>query len=185
MSKFLEVELTPNSYGGGSFNCKASFRLDNLASSFQNIDVKIDTGCSISTIPVKRLKVSDRICRSLKEADINNNVVSVRSYGIETGGVFHSEPITKRQKMKCEALKFRHTVFDLKVDGMDIPTSSIFLNYNRSGNILIGMDILSLMINHIDISKKTGALTLLCCPRRLADSGFYLAMKEHFGLVRV
>ncbi len=73
----------------------AGFRLDNLASSFQNIDVKIDTGCSISTIPVKKLKVSDRICRSLKEADINNNVISVRSYGIETGGVFHPEPITK------------------------------------------------------------------------------------------
>ena len=60
----------------------------------QKQSAKIDTGCSISTIPVKKLKVSDRICRSLKEEDINNNVISVRSYGIETGGVFHPEPIT-------------------------------------------------------------------------------------------
>lgn len=185
MSKFLEVELTQNQYGGGSFNCKAGFRLDNLASSFQNIDVKIDTGCSISTIPVKKLKVSDRICRSLKEADINNNVISVRSYGIETGGVFHPEPITKRQKMRCEALKFQHTISDMKINGVDIPVSYIFLNYNRSGNILIGMDILSLMINHIDVSRKTGVLTLLCCPRESADADFYLAMREHFGLIQM
>ena len=184
MSRFLAVPLTPNKYGGGSFDCKAGFRLDNIASSFQNIDVKIDTGCSISTIPVKKLKVSNRICKSLKEADIDNNVISIRSYGIETGGLFHPEPVTRRQKMKCEALKFQHTISNLRIDGVDIPTSQIFLNYNRSGNILIGMDILSLMISHIDISRKTGVLTLLCCPRKSADSNFYLAMKEHFGLIK-
>ena len=54
-----------------------------------------------------------------------------------------------------------------------------------SGNILIGMDILSLMINHIDVSRKTGVLTLLCCPRESADADFYLAMREHFGLIQM
>lgn len=130
-------------------------------------------------------QVSDRICRSLKETDIVNNITSIRSYGVETGGLFHPEPITKRQKMKCEALKFQHTILDLRINGVDIPVSSIFLNYNRLGNILIGMDILSLMINHIDISRKTGKLTLLCCPRKSADSDFYFAMKEHFGLMQI
>jgi len=92
---------------------------------------------------------------------------------------------TKRQKMRCEALKFQHTISDMKIDGVDIPVSNIFLNYNRSGNILIGMDILSLMINHIDVSRKTGVLTLLCCPRESADADFYLAMREHFGLIQM
>lgn len=48
-----------------------------------------------------------------------------------------------------------------------------------------GMDILSLMINHIDVSRKTGVLTLLCCPRESADADFYLAMREHFGLIQM
>ncbi|MBQ7587366.1 MAG: hypothetical protein IJT37_05000 [Lachnospiraceae bacterium] len=47
------------------------------------------------------------------------------------------------------------------------------------------MDILSLMINHIDVSRKTGVLTLLCCPRESADADFYLAMREHFGLIQM
>lgn len=61
IKKYLEAELVPNAYGGGSFMCTASFKLDNISTHFQNINVKIDTGCSISTIPVKKLNVSDKI----------------------------------------------------------------------------------------------------------------------------
>ncbi len=185
MNKYLEIELTPNLLGGGSFYCSASFRLDNIKTSFQDIEVKIDTGCSISTIPAKKLNVSDILCRTLKSKDIDNEITSVRSYGIETGGQFHRKPRTKRQKMKCSALKFKHSVTDFLLDGVNIPTQSIFLNYDRSGNILIGMDILQKMICHSDISKKTGKLTLLCCPREAADEEFYRAMKEHFGLSQI
>lgn len=184
-NNYIELELNPNKYGGGSFDCKASFRLDNFKTLFQNIDVKIDTGCAISTIPVKKLKVSDTICMKLKSIDIDNQLISVRSYGVETGGLKHSEPITKRQKMKCEALKFQHGISNLQLNGVKIPSENIFLNYNRSGNILIGMDILSLMVCHIDISIKTGKLTLLCCPRESVNYEFYNAMKEHFGLIQI
>ena len=181
-NKYLEIELIPNSYGGGSFYCKADFKLDNLKTPFQNIDVKIDTGCAISTIPVKKLKVSESICDQLKAYDIDNSIEYVRSYGIETGGLFHPEPVTKNDKMACEALKFRHSITDFLLNGVTIPTQDIFLNYNRSGNILIGVDILQTMAGIWDISKKTGKLTLLCCPRNLINDDFYTAMKEHFGL---
>lgn len=30
MNNFLEIELVPDSHGGGSFTCEASFKLDNL-----------------------------------------------------------------------------------------------------------------------------------------------------------
>ena len=122
MNNYLEIELIPNSYGGGSFYCKADFKLDNFKTSFQNIDVK------------------------------------------------------------CEALKFKHSITDFMLNGVSISTQDIFLNYNRSGNILIGVDILQTMVGHWDISKKTGKLLLLCCPRNLVDYNFYNALKEHFGL---
>ena len=185
MNSYLEIELNPNPYGGGSFYCKADFKLDNLKTPFQNIDVKIDTGCAISTIPVKRLKISENICNQLKALDIDNSVEYVRSYGIETGGLFHPEPVTKKEKMDCEALKFRHSVTDFLLDGVTISAKNIFLNYNRSGNILIGVDILKTMAGLWDISKKTGKLTLLCCPRNLINDNFYNAMKEHFGLGKI
>lgn len=184
-NNYIELELNPVKYGGGSFDCKASFKLDNFKTLFQNIDVKIDTGCAISTIPVKRLKVSDAMCKELKSIDIDNHLTSVRSYGVETGGLKHSEPITKWQKMRCEALKFQHSISDLQLNGVKIPSDNIFLNYNRSGNILIGMDILSLMICHIDISRKTNNLTLLCCPSNSVNNEFYDAMQEHFGLIQI
>lgn len=184
-SNFIELELIPNKYGGGSFECEACFRLDNFKTLFKNIKVKIDTGCAISTIPVKKLKVSSAVCEKLKCIDIDNQTISIRSYGVETGGLKHSEPITRQQKIQCEALKFQHGISDLQLNGVKVPSKSIFLNYNRSGNILIGMDILSLMMCHIDISQKTGKLTLLCCPRESANDDFYIAMKEHFGLIRI
>ena len=70
-NKYVEVEMVPTACGvGGSFSVKASFRLDNFTAPFYDIGVKIDTGCSISTIPLKRLKVSDTLCQILKKADI-------------------------------------------------------------------------------------------------------------------
>ncbi len=183
MNSFLEIELTQSTMGnGGAFYCNASFDLDNFNAHFQNITVKIDTGCSVSTIPMKKLNVSDQICQSLKSTDIDNSVEYMRSYGVETGGLYHPEPITKEQKMKCTALKFKHAIKDLRLNGMLIPTQTIFLNYDRSGNILIGMDILSMMKSYCDISKKTGKLTLLCCLRNAMTIDFDKALMDHFGL---
>ena len=185
MNKFLEIELTPDSHGGGSFVCEASFKLDNLRTPFQNVQVKVDTGCSLSTIPVKRLKVSDSLCKSLKTNDIDHSVNYVLSYGIETGGISHPRPITRQDMIDCPAMKFQHSISNLSINGTIIPTQSIYLNYNRSGNILIGMDILRNMISFWDISQKTGKLTLLSCPRSNADDEFYKAMEEHFGLIKI
>lgn len=184
MNKYLELELIPSSHGGGHFSCSACFKLDNLKTSFKDIEVKIDTGCSLSTIPVKKLQVSDSICKLLKINDIDAAVAYVLSYGVETGGESHPSPITRQDKIDCKAMKFLHSITGFTLNNVQIPTQQIYLNYNRSGNILIGMDILQTMISHWDISRKTGKLTLLSCPRETADDEFYNAMKEHFGLIR-
>ena len=59
-NKYIEAEMLPTACGvGGSFSVEANFCLDNFKAPFYDIGVKIDTGCSISTIPLKRLKVSE------------------------------------------------------------------------------------------------------------------------------
>lgn len=179
---YLEIELTPNKYGGGSFSCSAQFKLDSFNTLFQDVEVKIDTGCSVSTIPLKKLGIPDAMCRKLKSIDIDNHTGYIRSYGVETGGQSHTEPQTKRSRMKCEALKFRHYMEDFRLNNVIVPAQTIYLNYNRTGNILIGMDILQSMVTHWDISRKTGKLILLSCPRDSLNKEFCRAMEEHFGL---
>lgn len=67
-NSYVAIEMIPTAYGiGGSFSTEASFCLDNFKAPFYDIEVKIDTGCSISTIPLKRLKVSDTLCKMLKK----------------------------------------------------------------------------------------------------------------------
>ncbi|QFJ56327.1 hypothetical protein [Pseudobutyrivibrio xylanivorans] len=106
MSKnFIEIEMQSHAKGGGSFSCSADFVLDNVKIHFRRIPVKIDTGCAISTIPLRRLTKSPWECYLLKRNDIVNNVPAIRSYGVETAGSKHEKVETYRQKMHCKALK--------------------------------------------------------------------------------
>lgn len=183
MNKYIEIVMTPTVYGtGGSFNTEASFRLDNFKAPFCDIEVKIDTGCSISTIPLKGLKVSDTLCKLLKSIDVANDVPYFLSYGIESGGLKHKIPATNEEKMDCPAMKFEHGITDFVIGGVRISSDIICLNYDRSGNILIGMDILEKWDIHISISKKTGKSLLLACPLENPCKEYLEALEMHFGI---
>lgn len=181
-NQYIEIEMLPTAYGvGGLFHTKASFSLDNLKSPFYNIEVKIDTGCSISTIPVKRLKVSDTLCKTLKGMDISGHVPYYLSYGVESGGLKHATPITDKDKMDCPAMKFEHKISDFILAGVRIPYDRICLNYDRKGNILIGMDILREWDIHMGISKVTGKNLFLAIPRKNICPEYLNALAQHFG----
>ncbi len=59
------------------------------------------------------------------------------------------------------------------------------LQYLSRLNILIGMDILSLMETHIGLSSYNGKLILLACPYGQIVDSFNEAIEKHFGLRRV
>lgn len=183
MNKFIEIEMTPTANGiGGSFSTAASFRLDHFKAPFYDIEVKIDTGCSISTIPLKRLKVSDSLCSALKKMDVTNKVPYFLSYGIESGGLRHTIPVSDTEKMDCPAMKFEHKIFDFVIGGVKISHDKIYLNYDRRGHILIGMDILENWDIHIGISRKTGKNVFLACPMESVCREYVEALKMHFGI---
>lgn len=183
MNKYIEIEMTPTVYGaGGSFNTEAGFRLDNFKAPFYNIEVKIDTGCSISTIPLKGLKVSDTLCKLLKRIDIANDVPYFLSYGIETGGLKHKIPVTDEERMDCPAMKFEYGISDFVIGGVGISSDKICLNYDRSGNILIGMDVLENWDIHIGVSKKIEKSLLLACPFDNIYKEYFEALETHFGI---
>jgi hypothetical protein len=184
MNKYIKIKMTPTKYGvGGSFITEANFILDNLSVPFNKIPVKIDTGCSISTIPLRKLRVSERMCNILKEYDINENVMSYLSYGVETGGEKHDIPLTFKQKMECPALKFVHKISEFTISGVKIESNNICLNYNRSGNILIGMDILKDWDIHIGTTNDNETF-FMACPKDKLNVEYYNELNRLFGTIQ-
>lgn len=175
--------MEPTQLGiGGSFSTKASLKLDNIRAPLNNIKVKIDTGCPISVIPLAKFKPLQSLCNELKEVDIKDNIEYVASYGVETGGEKHDKPVTFDEKMECPALKFKHSVSNFEIAGVKISNDYIFVNYNRKGNILIGMDILKDWDIHIGISKIYKKTIFLACPYNSLNEDYYKALEEHFEI---
>lgn len=74
-NKFIKIILNSNN----------EFRLDNvtmsiLGMSFQNVNVKIDTGCPYSTIPIQRLNMSASQVGPYKRNDANKLVSDIRHH---------------------------------------------------------------------------------------------------------
>lgn len=180
MNKFITAKMTPSRGNGGSFCVRASYKLDNIDAPFNNIAVKIDTGCSVSTIPLG--KQQEQFRRLHKRNDLNNQVEYLKSYGVESGGEQHSEATTLEEKMEDKAYKFKHKISNFTLDGVQINHSSIYLNYDRKGNILIGMDILKNLDIHMGYSKKTAGYIMLACPLDSLNDEYFKALNEHFGL---
>lgn len=183
MNKYIVIEMSPTQVGiGGSLMTTASFKLDNIRAPFSNVPVKIDTGCSISTIPLARFQALKDFCDSLKAADIEENVHYEISYGVETGGEKHKKPDTDEEKMSCPALKFRHAIRNFQIAGMPVMNDVIYVNYNRKGNILIGMDILQHWDIHMGTSRITGKKMLLACPEDSICLEYLNALEQNFGI---
>lgn len=178
----LEVKETVLSNGNvsKSFTAYADFGL--LGDDFISNTVKIDTGCGLSTFPYYRLTGDRKLCRKMKREDINQKIPYTFSYGVESGGKQHVVPTTVREKMKSEAIKFRHTMQRLVLAGYELGDNDIYINYDRSGNILIGMDILSKLDIFMGNSRVNGNYMLIGCLQKQDDKkDFYSAVKRHFA----
>ena len=183
MNEYIYSEMrSSNSGRGGSFEIMASFKLDNIPPGFNDVEVKIDTGCSISTIPLAGFRMLRLFCDKLKRDDIRKGVPYQLSYGVESAGMKHKTPVTEQDKMECTAIKFQHGISDFTLDGVPVSSDSIFVNYDRRGNILIGMDVLSGWDIHMGISKDNGRNVLIGCPIDNMTADYYDALKRHFDL---
>lgn len=183
MSNYIYCEMRPTNSGiGGTFEVLSSFKLDNIPSPFNDVIVKIDTGCSISTIPLAGFRVLRFFCERLKRDDIRKGIPYQLSYGVESAGMKHKKPVTDQDKLDCTAMKFRHAIVDFTIADVPIEQEAVYVNYDRRGNILIGMDILSKWDVHMGISKNNGKNVFLGCPVTSVTQEYYNALQKHFGL---
>ena len=82
-------------------------------------------------------------------------------------------------------MKFEHGIFDFTIGGVKVTSDTICLNYDRKGNILIGMDILKNWDIHIGVSIETRKNLFLACPVGSECREYMDALKRHFGICRV
>ena len=65
--------------------------------------------------------------------------------------------------MELKSITFQHRDFELDFDGGCINKDYVKVSYDRTGNILIGMDVLSQMDIHIGKSKVLGKTVFPVC----------------------
>ncbi|MCI9305214.1 MAG: hypothetical protein HFI28_01875 [Lachnospiraceae bacterium] len=166
----------------GTFNVSSSFR---LFGEMKTCEFKIDTGCSKTCVPIKRLGVDNNMALELKQQALRNGVRYVRSYGISDTSETREKDswlIKNDKAIDCKALKFYHLVEDWELSQFHIGNAIIGINYDRTSNILLGMDILKDWDIHIGKSAVTGVITFLGCPKNEINPGYIQALEEEFLL---
>lgn len=182
MSNYIKIVMQPTvNHVGGSFTALASFKLDNINIPFHNIPVKIDTGCSVSVIPLAKFRIPQFMLNKMKYNDIKSGIDYLESYGVETGGIRHKSPETYKEKMECTALKFKHAVSDFEIDGVPISHEYMYVNYDRKSNILIGMDILKNWDIHIG-TAGIGKTIFLACPKDQMNDDYLQELQNIFSI---
>ena len=149
-----------------------------------NGNFKIDTGCGYSTISYRVLcNLSHNAALNYKEQAIISGLRYQRSYGVSD-----SEEIKEKDRQliiegrltECTALKFTHENVRMSLNGYEL-IHDIAVNYDRTGNILIGMDILKDFDFHCGTSKIIDEYIFIGCMKRNITQDYLNALQMHFG----
>ena len=152
----------------------------------RDINVKIDTGCPYTSIPILKLGISNIKAQQMKQKDcINNEIKKEISFGVNDTKEKREEDKKKfqnRQFMELKSITFRHGGIDIDFGGVHIDKEFVKISYDRTGNILIGMDILSKLDIHIGKSKLLGKTIFIACPNDNLNQDYFNALNQHFKL---
>ena len=151
-----------------------------------NGNFKLDTGCSYSTISYRTLcNMSHDAALKYKEEAIISGLAYQRSYGVsDTDRVKETDKrlVKEGRLLECTALKFVHNNIPILLNGYKI-VHDIAVNYDRTSNILIGMDILKDFDFHCGMSLITNEYMFLGCLKRNITSDYLGALHLHFNYI--
>ncbi len=149
---------------------------------------KLDTGCAYSTIPFRVLyNVSHNTALQYKQIAITSNLKFQRSYGVsdtEQTKQRDKELIADHRLLECSALKFIHKNIPMVLNGYAL-MHDIAVNYDRTSNILIGMDILKDFDFHCGKSEENGKYIFLGCLKEKINQDYFDTLYQHFGYKKV
>lgn len=187
------IFIMKNNYILLELNCNNEIRADvNLTikslgiMSIGDINVKIDTGCPYTSIPVLKLGISIMKAQQMKREDcVDDGIRKEISFGVndtKEKREADKEKFRNRQYMELSSITFQHGGFDIDFGGVRIEKDYVKVSYDRTGNILIGMDILSGLDIHIGKSRLLEKTVFLACPNNNINQEYRDALKRHFEL---
>lgn len=152
----------------------------------ENINIKIDTGCPYTSIPILKLGISSMKAQQMKQKDCADSRIKKEiSFGVNDSKdkrEADKEKFKKGQYMELKSITFQHGGFDIDFEGVHIGKDFVKISYDRTGNILIGMDVLSKLDIHIGKSKVLGKTVFLACPNDRINQEYLNALNQHFEL---
>lgn len=179
MSDFMEIELNPKN----EFRCDGSFQI--FGTVLDKLNFKIDTGCPMTTIPLLRTPLSGHVIESNRQKDYNDITVKKQiSFGVNDSA----------EKRKTDKEKFRQGVYDqldsvtctksvdnFIIAGCNFGKVNIKVSYTRTGNMLIGMDILQKCDIHM-AKCSDNKIHLLACPNHKINDAYFMRLEELYKM---
>ena len=155
---------------------------------YTKVDVKIDTGCGYSSFPVSRLGISPTEAYLLKVSDSADPAIrKAISFGVNDSKLKREEDKKKfksKMYMDLTSVTFRHSITGLSIGNYDIGDVDVRISYDRTGNILIGMDILKSLDVHIG-TIETGETVLLGCNKGMLTQGYRDELNSLFDVRKI
>ena len=152
----------------------------------ENMNVKIDTGCPYTSIPILKLGISNAKAQQMKQRDCADNKIRKEiSFGVndlKEKRESDKEKFKAGRYMELKSITFQHKDFEIDFGGVCINKGYVRVSYDRTGNILIGMDILSELDIHIGKSKILGKSVFIACPYESMNQEYRKALSQHFDI---
>ena len=187
-NNYIKISLNDNN----EFRVKANIIIPSInVLDADDAIVKIDTGCPYTSFPIKNLGISEEKALAYKRKDSNDS--SVRKsilFGVNDSKEKrdNDKKLFKNQKfMQLTSVSFKHSDVKLKIMDVSIGVDSVMLSYDRTGNILIGMDIMKDWDIHIskvtnpDLEEK-GKTIFLACPKDSINAEYISELKRLFNI---
>lgn len=152
----------------------------------ENMNVKIDTGCPYTSIPILKLGISSAKAQQMKLRDCADHEIRKEiSFGVNDSKEKREsdkEKFKAGRYMELKSITFQHRDFEIDFGEVCINKDYVKVSYDRTGNILIGMDILSKLDIHIGESKILGKTVFIACPYESMDQEYPEALSQHFDI---
>ena len=182
-NKYILLELN----GHNEIRADVNMTIKSLdITAIRDINVKIDTGCPYTSIPILKLGISGVKAQQMKQKDcMDGEIRKEISFGAndtKEKREADKEKFKNRQFMELKSITFQHAGFDIDFGGVHIDKEFVKISYDRTGNILIGMDILSKMDIHIGKSKLLGKTVFIACPNDNLNQDYFNALNQYFEL---
>lgn len=177
MNDYMDIELNSKN----EFRCEGSFEL--FGAVLDKLNFKIDTGCPLTTIPLLRTPLSHSVIEVNKQKDYGDTLVKKQiSFGV-------NDSLLKR---KTDKEKFKQGLYDqldsvtctkkvnnFIIAGCGFGNMDIKVSYTRTGNMLIGMDVLQKCDIHI-ARASDNKIHLLACPGHKINDAYLLKLEEFY-----